>query len=129
MTSRAISYAVLLASTAALTACDRNGAGSQPVSYAEDVAPILQKHCAECHVAGKEGTEATGLRVDSYAALMKGSQDGPVIKPGKARTSSLYILITAGDHLTVNMPRGREPLSAGEIETLRAWIDEGAPEN
>jgi hypothetical protein len=93
------------------------------------VAPILQKHCAECHLPGLEGAEKTGFQVDSYASLMKGSQYGPVIEPGHARTSSLYILLTAGDHLTVSMPHDREPLSADEIETLRVWIDNGAVEN
>jgi Planctomycete cytochrome C len=129
-------FVLLLASAAALAASDRDRAESQPdqppgqkVSYSKDVAPILQKHCAECHVAGQEGTEATGFRVDSYKSLMQGSQYGPVIKPGNASTSSLYVLISAGDHLIVNMPRGRPPLSGEEIGIIRAWIDNGALEN
>jgi hypothetical protein len=99
------------------------------VSYAEDVAPILQKHCAECHLPGLPGAEATGFLVDSYASVMDGSQYGPVIKPGQADTSSLYILLSADDHITVHMPHGREPLSAEEIGTIRTWIDSGAPDN
>lgn len=123
-----------------LAACDRPAGTQAPaqeataapaaiVSYAEDVAPILQKHCAECHLPGLPGAEATGFLVDTYASLMDGSQYGPVIKPGQAETSSLYILLTADEHITVHMPHGREPLPAEEIETIRAWIDSGAPDN
>jgi uncharacterized membrane protein len=129
---RTMSLAVLLLIAASQAACDRNKTEQvqfRKVTYADDVEPILQKHCAECHAAGKQGAEATGLLVDSYESVMKGSQYGPVIDPGSARTSSLYILISAKDHLTINMPRGRTPLSDEEIETIRLWIDNGALEN
>jgi hypothetical protein len=46
-----------------------------------------------------------------------------------ARTSSLYILVSGKGNLTINMPHGKAPLSAEEIETIRAWIDNGAVEN
>jgi len=67
--------------------------------------------------------------VDTYASLMKGSDYGPVIEPGAARTSSLYILITGKENLTVNMPHGRAPLSDAEVGIIKAWIDNGAPEH
>jgi len=131
MSLRAMPLAVLLVFAAGLAACDKDRS-AQPqvrkVTYADDVAPILQKHCIECHAPGKPGTEATGLRVDSYASIMKGSDYGPVIEPGLARTSSLYILISGKDNLTVNMPHGKAPLSDEEIGTIRAWIDNGALE-
>jgi hypothetical protein len=99
------------------------------VTYADDVAPILQKHCAECHLPGMEGARKTGFLVDSYESVMGETFYGPVIKPGLASTSSLYILISAKDKLMVSMPHGKASLDAGEIETVRAWIDAGAPEN
>ena len=99
------------------------------VSYADEVAPILQQHCAACHGADGPGTEATGLRLDSYASLLQGSNFGPVITAGSAKVSSLYILISSGDDLTVHMPRGMDPLPADDIETIRLWIDQGAPDN
>jgi hypothetical protein len=132
MRNPAIPLAVLLVLAAGQVACDRTEEPPpQPpkVSFAEDVQPILQAHCLECHVAGGQGAEASGLLLDSYEALMKGTSFGPVIHPGSAKTSSLYILITGKDRLTITMPHGREPLDAGEIETLRLWIDSGALEN
>ena len=101
---------------------------SPAVSYERDVFPVLEKHCIGCHAAGKPGAEATGLLLDSHAAIMRGSEYGPVIDPGSARTSSLYILLTGQDNLTVTMPHGGQPLADGEIDTIRAWIDNGAPE-
>jgi hypothetical protein len=136
MNKLSMPFALLLASATVLAASEQDKAVPHPaqlhgqqVSYSKNVAPILQKHCAECHVPGREGTEATGFRVDSYHALMQGSQYGPVIKPGNASTSSLFILITAGDHLIVSMPRGRPPLSNEEIGIIRTWIDDGALDN
>lgn len=123
----------MCAVVAAMTACERQSPEQPPASkvgWTNDVAPILLKHCAECHATGGAGAEATGFVVDSYADVMQGSQYGPVIEPGHSRTSSLYILITGKEHLTVSMPHGgRAPLSEEEIETLRIWIDSGAPEN
>jgi mono/diheme cytochrome c family protein len=130
MSIRAIPLAVLLVIAAILAACDKvEQIQFWKVSYADDVEPIMQKHCAVCHVAGQQGAEATGLLLDSYESVMKGSQYGPIIDPGSARTSSLYILISGEANLTVNMPHGKAPLSAEEIETIRAWIDDGAVEN
>ena len=112
------------------TAAVISGCGSeQKVSYKSDIKPILDKHCAECHVAGQQGTEASGLLIDSYESVMKGSRLGPVIKPGSAMTSSLYIMISGKTNLTITMPHGKDPLSAEEIETIRVWIDNGAVEN
>lgn len=130
---RAMPLAVSLLCAASLAACEQAEQSppqqSRAVSYADEVAPILQTYCIQCHVAGQPGAEATGLLLDSHAALMEGAQSGPVIKPGNARTSSLYILISASDNLTVNMPHGKDPLSAEEIETIRVWIDNGAVDN
>ena len=131
MNIRALPLPVLLLTAVILAACDKGKVEQQQprkVTYADDVAPILQKNCAECHMAGQQGAEVTGLLLDSYASLMKGSQYGPVIDPGSAMTSSLYILISGKDHLTINMPHGKDPLSAEDIETIRLWIDNGVLE-
>jgi hypothetical protein len=123
--------ALALLTAAGLPACHRDQA-EQPhirkVTYANDVEPIIRNHCAECHTSGKMGAVESGLLTDSYQSLMKGSRLGPVIKPGSALTSSLYILVSGKDELTVNMPHGKAPLSAEDIETIREWINNGAVE-
>jgi hypothetical protein len=131
MSIRVVPVTALLVIAAYLAACD-NPASEQPpmrkLTYADDVEPILQKHCAECHESGKQGAAATGFRVDSYASVMQDTRTGPVIDPGSPMTSSLYILVSGKDKLTVTMPHGRQPLGAEEIETIRVWIENGAVE-
>ncbi len=123
---------VSLVILAGLVACEKNDMGTSPVlpkvTYVDDVAPILQTHCAECHMPGMPGAEATGFLVDSYASVMDESHYGRVVDPGSAQTSSLYNLIAGKEHITVSMPVGKESLSTEEIEIIRVWIDGGAVE-
>jgi Planctomycete cytochrome C len=97
--------------------------------YTADVRPILDKHCAECHMPDMEGAQKSGFQIDSYASIMKGTKFGPVIVPGAAESSTLYILVAGKANPKINMPHGREPLSATEIDTIRLWIDQGALDN
>ncbi|MGB7931361.1 MAG: c-type cytochrome domain-containing protein [Gammaproteobacteria bacterium] len=130
MNIRAMHLAVLLLITAVLSACDKPEQQQlQKVTYADDVEPIIQKHCAECHLTGQQGARESGLLMDSYESLMKGTPFGQVINPGSAMSSSLYILISGKDKLTITMPHGKKPLSDEEIETIRVWIENGAVEN
>ena len=121
---------ILFFITASLTACEKaEQAQPRKISFANDVDPIIQKHCAECHAAGLPGALATGFVTDTYQSIMNGTLSGQIVNPGSARTSSLYILISGKDNLAVTMPHGKEPLETGDIEIIRAWIDSGAMEN
>ena len=132
MRIRIMHVVVPLLVAAGLPACHKDRA-QQPqtrkVTYADDVEPILKMHCAECHHGKGKGVVESGLLMDSYESLMKGTRQGPVIKPGSALTSSLYLLVSGKNELTVNMPHETIPLSPEEIETIRIWIDTGALEN
>ena len=127
-----VPFIILLLITACLSACDKpvKEVHQIPqVSYMNDVAPILGKHCIRCHLPGTQGAVASGLQMNSYESIMRGSRFGPVINPGSAMTSSLYIMISGEERLTVNMPHGSDPLSDDEIETIRVWIENGANEH
>jgi hypothetical protein len=99
------------------------------VSYANDVKPILDKHCVSCHVSGQEGASQSGLLMDSYEGLMKGTKHGPVVVASSAVSSTLYLLVAGKADPSIRMPHGEEPLSAEEIETIKVWIDRGAAPN
>jgi len=130
MNIRAMYLAAPLLISAVLSSCDKAEQPQfQKVTYANDVEPIIQKHCAVCHVTGKQGARESGLLMDSYESLMKGTPFGQVVNPGSAMSSSLYILVSGKDRLTVTMPHGKKPLSDEEIETIRVWIENGAVEN
>lgn len=80
---------------------------------------ILQRNCAGCH--GSRGAKG-GYSVTSYAGVMsKGN-----VTPGDPDGSKLVKYLTG--KLQPRMPSGRPPLSAGDIEQIKAWIKAGAKE-
>jgi uncharacterized membrane protein len=114
-------------SAALLAACNPAPPAPPPVSFHKDVVPIMEKHCVSCHAPGKPGTDASGFVVDSYAAVMKGTKLGPVVLPGDAISSTLIRLVEGRADPSINMPHGQgDKLSAAEIATLRAWVQQGA---
>ena len=64
----------------AMVACG----GEPAVSYSQDVKPIIDKNCIECHQAGGEGEVASGFDMASYDGLIKGARFGPMIIAGDA---------------------------------------------
>jgi len=100
------------------------GVLSAEVSFARDVAPILDANCASCHGDSKQ---KAGLRLDSGLATLAGGDAGPVIVIGHPERSKLFELISlpAGDD-DIMPPKG-SPLTAAQIATIQAWITAGAP--
>ncbi len=121
--------AVSRSSFAALAVLSLAACAPSGVSYGKDVQPILTKNCSECHSPGGQGFVASGLDTTSYQALMKGGKFGPLVKPGDALTSTLNILVEGRAHSSIRMPHGREKLPDKDIETLKAWVNEGAKNN
>jgi ankyrin repeat protein len=91
------------------------------VDYFQDVKPLLEKHCYECHGNGKQ---QSGLRLDRRQSALRGGDYGPVIVPGDSAKSRLIHKLVDGDGGD-QMPPENE-LSHAEIGLLRAWIDQGA---
>ena len=98
-------------------------AAAQPagVSFAKDVMPIFQQSCIKCH--GGEKTEAL-LSLKDHAALLAGSENGPVVKPGNAAESDLVTLVANG-----KMPKRANRLPDNQIKILTDWVNAGAPNN
>jgi len=94
-----------------------NGSGM----FAADIRPILAARCYPCH--GPD-LQQNGLRLDSLAAILKGSANGSVVIPGDSGKSPLVRRILALDR--PQMPYGGPPLAAGDVELIRKWIDQGA---
>ena len=86
------------------------------------VRPVLANNCYSCH---GEKKQMASLRVDSKAALLKGSDNGPVIVAGDPDGSKLIRVIRhLGD---IKMPQGKPQLPAEEIANLAQWVKIGAP--
>jgi mono/diheme cytochrome c family protein len=92
------------------------------VDYARDIKPIFAAHCASCH--GPKSTKAD-LRLDAYSRIKQGGNTGPAIVPGKSGESLLIHAVTGSNPDVSKMPP-KGQLSAGEVATLKRWIDEGA---
>ncbi len=107
-----------------------SGCGSeQQISYKSNIKPILDKHCAECHLKVGTGAEKTQFLVDSYDNLMKGTKFGPVIVAGDSLSSSLYRLVSGKVDKSIQMPHSKGPMTASEISAIEKWIDQGALNN
>ncbi len=84
---------------------------------------ILTTNCLKCHGPAKQ---KGGLRLDSRdATVAKADSGAPAVVAHKPDASELVRRVTAADAKT-RMPPGDTPLTAGQIDTLRKWIDAGA---
>jgi hypothetical protein len=119
----------IFAATAALAVSGAASAKEEVISYSEDIRPIIQGRCIECHQKGGPGTEASGLDLSSYDGLMKGTKFGPMIVAGEPETSSLMRLIDHKVDPTIRMPHGKKKLSQCDRDTFRLWIKQGAKNN
>jgi hypothetical protein len=117
----AATAAATTAPAATATQAAPPAAKAASVSFAKDVKPILDEKCAKCH--GGEKTEE-GLSFKTYEDLMKGSNNGAVVKPGDAAGSDFVKLVTEG-----KMPKRATRLPANEIKILTDWVNAGAPNN
>lgn len=98
----------------------------QPLTYQTRIKPILDMHCVACHMPGQPGYEQSGLRLDSYDALMKGARLNPVVRPGSSLSSTLYRVVAGDLDPSIRMPHGKSELSDEDVRTIGAWIDLGA---
>jgi hypothetical protein len=94
--------------------------GAKPaIDFARDVAPIFEQRCIRCHQPGNQKGEL------SLATSADAVNNG-FVTPGDPDASHLVEMVIAADGEKPRMPKEGAPLSAKEIETLRAWITEGA---
>lgn len=112
-----------------LSGCDQFG-DINPVSFSKDVKPILAEHCVSCHNPEGEGFKKSGLNLESYATLMKGTKFGPVVIPGEPLSSSLVLLIDGKADPAITMPHGSlQLIPKKQRDTIKQWIAEGAKNN
>lgn len=102
---------------------------SEPLDYAKDVFPFLNKNCLPCHNSTKA---KGGLNMETPQLMHKGSDNGPVILPGKGEGSFLFIAASHRDEdPDMHMPPPKNKANARhltpeELGLLKDWIDQGA---
>lgn len=93
--------------------------------YNDIVKPILQTRCYSCHGENKQKAK---LRLDDSTNILKGSEDGVVLKPGDAAHSDLVksLLLPREDKKHMP-PKEKAQLTPNQIALIQWWIDQGAP--
>jgi cytochrome c5 len=81
-----------------------------------EVQAIFQKRCYVCHGSQQQ---MSNLRLDQKESAMR------VIAPGQSASSRIVAKISGTGGKV--MPPVGAPLAAAEIDTIRKWIDAGAP--
>jgi len=93
------------------------------VTYEEHVQAIFRQHCFSCH--GQDNPKSD-LRVDNYAAMMRGGASGEVVEPGDLESSRLWRLVAHEE--TPEMPPKQDKLPEAALTTIKQWIVGGALE-
>ena len=112
--------------SALMIALTQTGCGEKPLTYRTAIKPVLDARCVACHLPGQAGYEKTGLRLDSYDALMKGTRFNPVVRPGSSVSSTLYRMLAGPLDPSIRMPHGDARLPKETVAMIGAWIDQGA---
>lgn len=96
-------------------------AGQVPakVDFGRDVLPIFRQNCIQCHGPSQQ---MNGMRLDRRSSVFMIGRRRVV--PGSIENSFLYSRLT-GTEFGMQMPPSG-PLSAEQIATIKAWIEQGA---
>jgi hypothetical protein len=90
---------------------------STPVTFAKDVAPILQKRCQQCHRPGSIGP----MSLRSYEEVR------PWARAIKRRVADREMPPYRYDTIGIQHLKNDMRLSDADIQTIVRWVDGGAP--
>jgi mono/diheme cytochrome c family protein len=86
------------------------------VSYSTGITPILVSNCYSCHGNGNTAGSG-GILLEGYANLLKWANNGYLV--GNVTHAPGY----------VPMPYGQPELPECEVNTIVAWVNQGAQNN
>lgn len=105
---------------------------NRPVSYSKDIQPIFNSSCAlgGCH---DSGTSRSGVNLSSYNSAINSigaRYDTLIILPGNPSGSPIVDKISNNNpQFGQRMPLSGSALSSARIDSIFAWIEDGAPNN
>ena len=125
---RTLALLTLLSASSAFAAVDHEAA------FKADIAPILEKSCANCHdpKKAKNGKVKSGFNSSSLADVIKGgTDDGVGITWGDASKSSLYksvnMTLSDPEHDDAMPPKKSQeknpPLTKEQVAKIKAFIE------
>ena len=87
--------------------------------FEKQVRPLLVQNCNECHGAKKQ---EAGLRLDTQAGLLKGSDGGIIFHAGNVDGSRLFQVLKYAEGEIQMPPKGK--LSDEQLTVMRKWIEQ-----
>lgn len=84
------------------------------ISFSQSIEPFITSRCVQCHFGGRAAFDIHPGK--AYQDLQ------PLLRQGKAEGSLLYRKLQEGHPLLA-------PLDGQQLGMLKAWIDQGAPDN
>src|SRR6478672_2104017 len=119
----------LIYSPAIGTEPERETGKSGKVDFVRDVAPLFARNCIDCHGPALQMAE---LRLDQRRFVLGADANPDLVKVGKS-ADSLLIKRMCDSKLGLIMPPmfpffpgEKRGLPEAQINTFKAWIDEGA---
>jgi WD40 repeat protein len=99
---------------------------STPVDFAKEILPILRNNCLACHNQTRAKAE---LVLETPQTILKGSENGPVLVPGRSEASLL--LQVASHQAKPTMPPSDNKVAAADLTSqelglIKLWIDQGS---
>ncbi len=98
---------------------DGKEAAEQRARFEKEIQPVLTARCVQCHGQGKP---MAGLDLRTEAALLKGSNSGPVVAEGQSEKSLLIRKVVSH---AMPPPGAGQQLTEAEIRVMREWVDRG----
>ncbi|MBC8366522.1 hypothetical protein H8E52_03855 [bacterium] len=103
-----------------------------PVSFSDDLWPILENRCLSCHNAGNPSggfiLDANDSPVNLVDMESTGYAPDLLVESGSKENSVLYLKLVGDVAYGQKMPLGGT-LSASEVAKFGSWIDAGAQDN
>lgn len=93
------------------------------VDFEQEIFPIFETRCLDCH---DTSTLKGGIGLETfYHAHLPTDAGEAIVTPGDVTKSVLFRVVSETDPEKRMPPKG-DPLSPGEIDLLKRWIEEGA---
>ena len=99
---------------------------TEPVSFEQEILPVLRKNCLACHSASER---QGGLILENPTAILKGGDSGPAAIAGQG-SDSLLLKMASHQAEPVMPPEGNDVAAANltsqHLGLMKLWIDQGA---
>lgn len=118
---------VLSSSQTSATQLSNDDISESEELFVRRIVPIMQQKCLGCHGL-QQGLSAGGLDLRNPRALEGGDSGQPLLVPGNAETSALFLAVQRNSDVWSAMPpKDAERLTAEQITWIAEWINAGAP--